>query len=118
MSDIQFVPVLVLGLVVYTLTNLVKYVRARDWNGVVTLLAGWVVGIIAVWLVGATDWGSSITLGGTKTLDALTWAEKILAGLVVVSAGSSFYDLKKSFDNTDSAQTPQLIPPKYIPPPE
>jgi len=112
MSDIQFVPILVLGLVVYTLTNLVKYARNGDWNGVVTLLAGWVIGIIAVWLVGATDWGSSITVGGTKTLDLLSWAEKVLAGLVVVSTGSAFYDLKKSFDNTDSAHTPVLLPPK------
>lgn len=112
MNDISFVPILVLGLVVYTLTNLVKYLRAMDWNGVVTLVSGWVVGTLAVWLVGATVWGSTITVGGSQTLNALSVAEKLLVGLVVVSAGSAFYDLKKSFDNTDSASTPRLVPPK------
>lgn len=111
MTDLEFVPILALGLVVYTLTNLVKYAKARDWNGVLTLLAGWVVGIIAVWLVGATDWGATITVGGTKTLDLLGWAEKILVGLVVVSAASTVADLRKSFDNSDTATKPPLVGP-------
>jgi uncharacterized membrane protein len=111
MTDIEFVPILVLGLVVYTLTNLLKYLRARDWNGVVTLLGAWVIGTIAVWIVGATDWASTVTVGGLKTLDMLSWAEKILVGLVITSVGSTVFDLKKSFDNTDSAATPQLVPP-------
>lgn len=114
-TDIEFVPILVLGLVVYTLTNLLKYLRARDWNGVVTLLGAWVIGIIAVWLVGATDWAQTVTVGGLKTLDKLSWAEKVLVGLVVTSVGSVVYDLKKSFDNTDTAATPMLVPPKGAP---
>jgi hypothetical protein len=109
MTDLEFVPILALGLVVYTLTNLVKYARARDWNGVLTLLAGWAIGVLAVWLVGATDWGATITVGGTKTLDLLGWAEKILVGLVVVSAASTVADLRKSFDNSDTATKPHLV---------
>jgi len=112
MTDISFVPILVLGLVVYTLTNLVKYVRAADWNGVITLLTGWIIGVAAVWLVGATVWGETITVGGTQSLSLLSAPEKLLVGLVVVSAASGLYDLKKSFDNTDSASTPPLVPPK------
>jgi formate hydrogenlyase subunit 3/multisubunit Na+/H+ antiporter MnhD subunit len=111
MTDIQFVPIFVLALVVYTLMNLLKYLRARDWNAVITLVGGWVVGFLAVWLVGATTWGSTVTVGGTKTLDQLSFPEILLVGLVVVSVGSAVYDLKKSFDNTDSAATPTLLPP-------
>lgn len=71
------------------------------------------IGFLAVWLVGATTWGSSITVGGTQTLDTLSFVEKLLVGLVVVSTGSAFYDLKRSFDNTDSAATPPIVgPPK------
>lgn len=109
MSDIEFVPILVIGLVIYTLTNLLKYLRARDWNGVVTLLAGWLIGFLAVWLVGATDWGTAITVGGTKTLNMLSWAEKVLVGLVVVSTASTVFDIKKGLDNSDSAATPTLL---------
>lgn len=110
MTDIEFVPILVLGLVVYTLTNLVKYLRARDWSSVVTLLAAWLIGIAAVWLVGSTDWAQTVTVGGLKTLDKLSWAEKVLVGLVVASTAVFGYDLKRSFDNTDSAATPALLP--------
>jgi hypothetical protein len=101
MTDIEFVPILVLGLVVYTLTNLLKYLRARDWNGVLTLLGAWVVGFLAVWLVGSTDWGATISV-----------AEKVLAGLVVASAAATTADLKKAFDGTDTATKPPLVPPK------
>lgn len=120
MTDIEFVPILVLGLVVYTLTNLLKYLRARDWSAVVTLLGAWLIGIAAVWIVGATDWAQTITVGGLKTLDALSWAEKVLVGLVVMSTGSVVYDLKRSFDNSDSAATPPLVGPltRSAPPPE
>lgn len=112
MNDIAFVPIFVLALVVYTLLNLLKYVRNGDWNAAITLVAGWVIGFVAVWLVGATDWGRTITVGGLKTLDLLSVAEKVLVGLVVVSVGSTVYDLKKSFDNTDTATTPTLLKPK------
>jgi hypothetical protein len=113
MTDIEFVPILVLGLVIYTLMNLVKYLRARDWNGIITLLTGWLVGFLAVWLFGSTDWGQTLTVGGTKTLDLLSIGEKVIVGLVVVSAGSVLFDFKKSFDNSDSASTPPLVgPPK------
>lgn len=117
MTDIQFVPILVLALVVYTLMNLLKYLRARDWNAAVTLVVGWIIGFLAVWLVGATSWASTVTVGGTKTLDQLSFPEILLVGLVVVSVGSTVYDLKKSFDNTDSAATPTLLPPKKEPQP-
>jgi hypothetical protein len=117
MTDLEFVPILALGLVVYTLTNLVKYAKVRDWNGVLTLLAGWAIGVLAVWLVGATDWGATITVGGTKTLDLLGWAEKVLVGLVVVSAASTVADLRKSFDNSDTATKPHLVDPAVPSPP-
>lgn len=112
MNDISFVPIAVLGLVVYTLTNLLKYLRNQEWSSVVTLLAAWLVGFLAVWLVGATTWGQAITVGGSQTLNALSFVEKLLVGLVVTSVGSFAYDLKRSFDGSDSAVTPPLVPPK------
>jgi hypothetical protein len=111
MTDIEFVPILVLALVVYTLLNLVKYLRASDWNAVITLVAGWVIGSLAVFLVGESSWGSTVTVGGTQTLDQLSFIDTLLVGLVVVSVGSAVYDLKKSFDNTDTAAVPTLLPP-------
>jgi hypothetical protein len=81
-----------------------------NWNGVVTILSGWIIGVIAVWLVGETNWGDTITVGGDLPLSALSFAEMLLVGLVIVSAGSAIFDFKKSFDNSDSAETPKLVP--------
>jgi len=107
--NIEFIPIVALGLVVYTLTNFVKYVRNREWSSAVTLVLAWVVGVAAVWLFGATAWGAQVNVG-EKSLDLLSFADKLVVGLVVMSAGSTLYDLKRSFDSSDSAATPALIP--------
>jgi hypothetical protein len=107
--NIEFVPVVALALVVYTFTNFVKYVRNRDWSSAATLVLAWVVGVAAVWLFGATAWGNQVNVG-EKSLDLLSFPDKLVVGLVVMSAGSTIYDLKRSFDRSDSAATPALIP--------
>jgi hypothetical protein len=105
--DISFVPIVALGLVVYTLLNAIKFLLNRQWNALLTLVLGWIAGVAAVWLFGATAWGPVVTIG-EKSLDALSFADKMVVGLVVVSTGSALYDLKRAFDGTDSAATPPL----------
>jgi hypothetical protein len=114
--NIDFVPIAALGLTVYTLTNLAKFLTNRDWRSVATLVFAWLVGIAAVWLLGATVWGNQINVGD-KTLDLLSFWDKVVVGLVITSAGSAFYDLKRSFDRSDSAATPSLVPGPTAPPP-
>jgi len=110
MTGINFAPLVALGLVIYTLTNLYKYLTNRNWNAALTLVVGWATGVAAVWLVGATSWAHTISVGGSQTLDHLSFVEKLLVGLVVVSASSTIFDFKKAFDGTDSAVHPPLVP--------
>lgn len=104
----DFAPMVALGIVALTLTNLVKYLRARNWNGVLTLLAAWAVGAGTLWLFGATAWAHGVTINGTS-LDKLASLDKVVAGLVVASLGSFGFDIQKALDHTQSAATPQLL---------
>ena len=117
MTDIEFVPILVLGLLVYTLTNLARvpaqpgvvvgrHTRRRLGDRDPRSVAGRRDGV-----------GCMITVGGTKTLDGLSFPETLLVGSVVTAAGSVVYDLKRSFDGSDSAATPPLLPTRDAAPP-
>jgi hypothetical protein len=108
--SIDLVPIVALGLVVYALTNFAKFLTNRDWKSAVTLIVAWVIGVLAVWLLGATIWGAQINVGD-QTLDLLSFWDKVVAGLVVASSASFGYDLKRSFDGSDSAATPPMVPP-------
>lgn len=109
-SVIEFVPLVALGLVVYAFVNLVKQLRARNWNAVLTLVSAWVIGFVAVWLFAETRWGDTIVVGDVA-LGALNVGELVIVGLVVMAAGSFGYDFKAAVDNTDTAKTPPLVPP-------
>jgi hypothetical protein len=105
---VDFVPIVVFGLVVYTLLNFFKFLLNGDWNQALTLIVGWLVGIAALWLFGATVWGGLVSVG-EHTLDDLSFWDKVVAGLAVVSSASFGYDLKRAFDRSDSASTPALL---------
>lgn len=103
----DFAPMVALGIVALTLTNLVKYLRAKNWNGVITLVAAWIVGFGTLWLFGATAWAHGVTINGS-TLDKLALLDKVVAGLVVGSIGSFGFDLQKALDSSQTAATPSL----------
>lgn len=104
----DFAPMVALGIVALTLTNLIKYLRARNWNGALTLLAAWAVGFGTLWLFGATAWAHGVTINGT-TLDKLALLDKVVAGLVVGSVGSFGFDLQKALDSSQTVAKPALL---------
>lgn len=92
---------------VLKLMDFVKYLRQTDWNGVVTLLLGWVVGVLSIWAIGITEWDKEIKIGA-QSLDKLDWKAEIILGFVATSVAAVLYDFKKAVDNTDTASTPRL----------
>ena len=54
---------LVFGAVVLKLVDFIKYARNGDWNGVLTLLIGWLAGLVAVFVFVQTEWADEITIG-------------------------------------------------------
>lgn len=100
-----------LGLVVYNLTNAVKYARARKWGALLTIALAWLVGFLAALLIGATRWAGEIRVGDADSgasLDALNVAELIVVGFVVASFAGVIDKWIVSRDNTQTAAVPSL----------
>lgn len=105
-----FTPVAMLAFVVFTLVNLARYLRAADWNGAVTIVVAWVVGLVACWLFGQSEFGESLVIPGfTVPLGAMSFADLLLAGLVVSSTAQAFNEVKGAIDGNISTAKPQLL---------
>lgn len=108
MEVISLIAILALG---KKLVDLLKYVRAADWNASITQVVTWIafVGILA--LAGAADVSSGIEVFAGQTLGSLDFASLVLAGLIYGSASSVvLVDFRKAIDRSDSAKTPPLLP--------
>ena len=98
---------LVFGAVILKLVDFIKYARNADWNGVLTLLTGWLAGLVAVFVFLQTEWADEITIG-SETLDQLTVWSKVVFAFAASSVAAVLYDFKKAVDNTDTASTPKI----------
>lgn len=88
----------------------IKGVSSEDWNLVLTQLAVWVVGILAILLVGAANQFQSLLVPGfEEPLSNFDLSSKVALGWILGSSGSFAFDLKKAIDGTDSAVEPKLL---------
>lgn len=104
----EFVPLIALGVLLWKLVDFFKFLRAKDWNAVVTQAIVWVCGIAVVILFAHSAFGDAIPVFNGLTLSGLGATEQAIVGLTVSSAGSVGYDFKKARDDSDSAKTPPL----------
>lgn len=105
----EFVPLLAMTALIISAINLVKFLRAQDWNGVVTTLAVWLMGVAVVGLAAQTDFAGGITMGD-YTLDRLNGWSLVFVGLNFGGTATTVTGFRKAIDSTDSASTPKLIP--------
>jgi hypothetical protein len=92
------------GLIAFSvkLLDIVRYVSGKNWNGVVSQLAAWASGIVAVVLFGESNIAAGfINFGeGIGTLADFDFASKAILGIGLVSIGSLIVD-----------QRPKTVPP-------
>ncbi len=103
----DFVPVLAMISLVITIINLIKYLRAGDWNGTVTTLSVMVAGVVVMFLVAKTDFAAGIVIADKPLGDYNNWS-LLFVGLTIASMSAFANDLRKSLDNSDSAAKPNL----------
>lgn len=104
----EFVPTLAMALLVVSIINLVKYVRARDVNGIVTTLSVWLAGVAVVFLVAASDFGDGIVIAGAP-LSAYNAASQLFIGLTLSSVAQFANEIRGAIDNHDSTTKPELV---------
>lgn len=106
----DFVPLLVGAAMVAVLVDVVRSARSQEWNGVITPLAAWAIGILIVFLLGESDFGSDLPIGDTgHTVGDVNGFSLILLGFAFGSVAAKGVDLIKAVDNTDSQKRPPLI---------
>lgn len=106
----QTIALAALAFLVNKIIELAKYIRNKDVNGAVTLLAAQVAGVLVIFLASAAKVTHELVLPGLNaTVGSFDAASKILVGCALASLGGTAYDFKKSFDNTDSAAQPPLV---------
>lgn len=98
-------PIAMIGALCYTIVNFLRYISAREWKPVVTILVLWVAGFVSFALLAATAYAASISVFGIS-LEQMTLWDKILIGILTSSILSPAKDLMKSFDNTQTAEVP------------
>lgn len=106
---VSIAALLLLATFISKFMDFLKFLRAKDTNGVVTQLITWCAGIIGVLLFAETDFAAGVALGGVTLADA-DLATKVFAGLMAISLLSKVYDFQKSFDSTQTSATPSLVP--------
>lgn len=109
MSEL-FVPMAVFAAMVLKLTDLLKFAKNRDVNGVATIALAWVAGFVVALLFAQSAWAKGIVFGD-QTLAGLNLASLVIIGFAASSVGGVLFDFKKALDGTDSAAVPSLLSP-------
>jgi len=106
----QVIALAALGFFASKLLEMVKYVRAKDWNAAITLLSLWFVGIIVVTVAAHNELTEDVILPQTTIpLGELGAVALGFLGMILTSLVSVTYDFKKAIDSSDSAKQPPLI---------
>lgn len=104
-------PVLVIGLVIAFVKKIVDfpaYIKGQDWNAVTKTTLAWVAGILAAFLLQATDFAKDLQLAGVVLADTNA-ATVILFGLSIASAASVGNDVLAAVDRNRTSAVPPLV---------
>lgn len=90
--------------------ELIKYLRARDTNGAVTLLSIHITGVLVMLVAAEAEITETLVIPGmTQAIGTIDLLSVIFIGLVFSSLTSKLYDFQKAVDNSDSAVQPSLL---------
>lgn len=107
-----FVPVSIVAVGI-TLVNVLKYLRARDWNAVATTVAVFVILFLVLWLYGNSVYGAGQVLPGSPVpLEDMALDDVLIAALAFTGPAIVTWDLFGAVDNSRTSEKPPLLPPK------
>lgn len=108
----EFMPLLSAIALVAVIIDVGRSARGRDWNGVITPLVAWAVGVGVAYTLGKSDFGEGIPLGDSgHTFASVNGFSLILVGFALGSVAAKGVDLLKAIDGSDSQKKPPLVPP-------
>jgi hypothetical protein len=106
---------LLLGALVFSFVNFLRYVIDGDWSPAITQAIAWVSGVVAVLIFAGTQWADGVVLLNVSLASANV-SERIIFGLVAASVFSPVVKIIQAIDHTQTAAVPPLIGPTPPPP--
>lgn len=110
MNFTSFTPIILLTTFIITGQNLVRYLKAKDWNGSAGIVLSFLIGWAAVAVcahAGVTE--HLVLVQGQPELGLIDGWSILLLGIGVGSLGPVTVDFFKSRDNTQTAGKPPLV---------
>lgn len=105
----EFVPLIAMGALVFTLVNFLRYLTNGDFKSAITQLVSWAAGVFVVLLVAQTDFADGISVGD-QALSALNFYSLLFVGLQASSIFGFGQKAVEALDNTQTARVPSLVP--------
>lgn len=99
-----------LGAAIIATLDFVRYAKAKDWNGALTIFLTWVAGVAIIALAAQADvTGGLVLVEGQPALAKLDFASLALLGFVVGSIAPVAVKFFKAIDRSTTSKSPQLI---------
>jgi len=105
----EFVPLVAMGALVFTLVNFLRYLTNGDFKSAITQLVSWAAGVFVVLLVAQTDFADGIAVGG-QALSVLNFYSLLFVGLQASSIFGFGQKVVQAIDNTQTARVGSLVP--------
>lgn len=102
------VPIVLLGALVYSFTNFLRYLAGKQYGSAITQGVVWAAGIGAVYLFAETQFGSQVHIGDLP-VDQFDFATRLMVGFLASSLFAAFHDVKTAIDTSQSAAVPKLV---------
>lgn len=105
-----FTTIALVGIVLYTVVNLISFVRAKDWNGVLKIVLSFVGGFLVVLLMANAELTENLRpVTDGPTVGDMDFASLLMLGIGFGSIAPALADARKAFDGSDSAAKPPLV---------
>ena len=110
MNFTSFTPLILLGTALYTFQNLIRFGKAKDWNGALSIVLSCAAGIAAIALAAhSAATGSLVLVQGGSPLGALDGGAQVLLGIAVGTTAPVLADTFKAFDGNRNSAKPPLV---------
>lgn len=107
---LTFTTVALLVAVTMTAQNLLRFLKAKDWNGVVSIVLACVIGYLLVLLAANSEVSEGMHLiTDGPALGDLDAGSLIMLGVAFGTGASTLVDFRNAIDNSTTAAKPKLL---------
>lgn len=110
----DFAPLAIMGMMLFTVGSVLKHVRAKQYNDVLTIVIMYAAAFGLSLIARASDFGSSIAVGASSLADVNVATVAFFAFALLAAGRTIFVEGFKAIDTARSSAEPKLVPPPVM----